>query len=92
MRKKTKVVSVRLSKQLYNVLKGITDELNKRSGNNIEDRYLVGDTIRLMIQYCSMQIILGRWSKPIRELREEFLDYLDSFSKRKRLKLIDEKT
>jgi len=63
-----------------------------RGGNNIDERYSIGDTVRLMIQYCCMNIIMGRWTQPITDLRKDFVEYLDSFVKRKKLKVIDEKT
>lgn len=80
VRRKTKVISVRVNKQLYNIVKNVTNELNKLA-NNPKEMYTMGDTIRMMIQYFSMMMVLGEWKDPLPVLRQRFVDYLDSLVK-----------
>lgn len=75
-KQKTKIVSVRLSGSTYKLLQGITKERNKMMSNDMSSRLTVSDTIRDIVHYFGMAFYLGKWNKPLNELRKEFFEFM----------------
>jgi len=77
-KRNTKIVSMRVSVALYDLLASVTRELNKLANTkNVSDRLSVGDTARMMVQYFVMMYTLGQWSKPLNEVRKQFVEFLE---------------
>lgn len=82
VKNRTRVISVRLPEPIYNLITQLSMQMSsdyKTSPSNL---------VRMMIEYFLMSYTLGEYKKPMVQIRKEFITYLKSITKKRKIDLI----
>ena len=72
---KSKVISLRVNIQRYELLKGILKEINK--GRPLEQRMTMSQLINELITYVLIAYTLGIYNEPLPVLKKRFEEFLN---------------